>query len=100
MYVLWEGFTHPLKNKIMNKPKAKFPSEDHLIEFIAWSLNIPVSRINPHTDLVDDLYLDQIDRDLLIAALENRFGIYLSSEEVDRIDTVRDASQSLQRHAA
>ena len=78
----------------MNKPKAKFPSEDHLIEFIAWSLNIPVSRINPHTDLVDDLYLDQI------AALENRFGIYLSSEEVDRIDTVRDASQSLQRHAA
>lgn len=78
---------------------SNIPTEDRLIQLIAWSLHIPTSKINPNTDLADDLLLDSIDRTLLIAELENRFGIYLSSEEVDRIDTVRDASQLLQMHA-
>jgi acyl carrier protein len=82
------------------KPNSNFPTEDRLIEMIAWSLHIPVSKINPHTDLADDLCLDPIDRTLLIAELENRLGIFLTSEEVARIDTVRDASQCLQLHTA
>jgi len=63
---------------------------------ISWSLHIPVSRINPNTDFADDLHLDQLDRELLIADLENRLGIYLSQEEVASIETVRDASHFLQ----
>lgn len=78
----------------------KVPSTDLIIEMISWSLHIPVSRINPNTDLVDDLHLDQMDRDLLIADLENRLGIFLSPEEVASIETVRDASRFLQKKAA
>ena len=78
----------------------KVPSTDLIIEMISWSLHIPVSRINPKTDLVDDLHLDQMDRELLIADLENRLGIFLSPEEVASIETVRDASRFLQKKAA
>ena len=78
----------------------KLPTEDHIMDMIAWSLNIPASRINPNTDLISDLNLDPIDRDLLIAHLESRFGIYLSPEEVADISTVRDASRFLRLHAA
>ena len=78
----------------------KIPTTDLIIEMISWSLHIPKSRINPNTDFADDLHLDQIDRDLLIADLENRLGIYLSPEEVASIQTVRDASRYLQKKAA
>lgn len=76
------------------------PSTDLIIKMISWSLHIPVSRINANTDLVDDLHLDQLDRELLIADLENRLGIFLSPEEVASIETVRDASNFLQKKAA
>jgi acyl carrier protein len=81
--------------------KHKWTPEDRIIEMIAWMLNIPSSQINPFTDLVDDLYLDSIDRVLLIAKLESQFGVYLSKEEVASIETVRDASTYfLRKHAA
>lgn len=73
---------------------------DQIIDMISWALNIPVSRINPNTDLIDDLYLDQIDRDLLIAKLESRLGVFLSPDEVAHIRTVRDASLCFSGKAA
>ncbi|MFZ4427633.1 MAG: acyl carrier protein [Saprospiraceae bacterium] len=78
----------------------KIPSTDQIIEMISWSLHIPLSRINPNTDFTDDLHLDQLDLELLIADLENRLGIFLSPEEVASIETVRDASRFLQKKAA
>ena len=80
--------------------KSKWTAEDRIIELIAWELNIPSSRINPHTDLVDDLYLDSLDKDLLIAKLESQFGVFLNQEQAAKIDTVRDASFFLQQNAA
>jgi len=75
-------------------------SEDRIIDVVSWILNIPNNRINPHTDLIDDLYLDALERDLLIARLERVFGIVLSTEEVASIDTIQDAQRCFQRHAA
>jgi acyl carrier protein len=69
--------------------------EQKIIDFIAWELNIPISKLNPNTDFVDDLCLDPIDRDLLIAKLENHTGVYLNQEEAARIATVRDARRYL-----
>ena len=74
-------------------------TEDRVIESVAWELNIPATMLNPYTDLTDDLYLDTIDRDLLIAKLERDFDVILSREEVASIDTIRDATQCIQLHA-
>lgn len=75
-------------------------TEDRVIERIANELNIPVALLNPYTDFIDDLYLDNIDRDLLIARLERDFRVIFSVEEVEKIQTIRDAAQIIQLHAA
>ena len=69
-----------------------------MIETVAWELNIPTTLLNPYTDLTDDLYLDTIDRDLLIAKLERDFDVILSKEEVANIETIRDATHYIQLH--
>ncbi|MEM6378733.1 MAG: phosphopantetheine-binding protein, partial [Bacteroidota bacterium] len=61
---------------------------------------ISTTLLNPYTDLIDDLYLDPIDRDLLIARLERDFKVVLSHEEVARIQTIRDASRFIHLHQA
>lgn len=75
-------------------------TEDRVIKQVAGELKISATMLNPYTDLIDDLYLDTIDRDLLIAKLERNFGVVLSYEEVARIQTIRDASQFIQLHKA
>jgi acyl carrier protein len=75
-------------------------TEDRVIEKIAYELNIPIALLNPYTDFVDDLYLDKIDRSLLIAKLERDFNVILSKEEVARIQTVRDTAQLIHLYAA
>jgi len=75
-------------------------TEDRVINQVAGELKISATMLNPYTDLIDDLYLDNIDRDLLIAKLERSFGVVLSYEEVARIQTIRDASQFIQLHKA
>lgn len=59
-----------------------------------------MALLNPYTDFVDDLYLDKIDRSLLIAKLERDFNVILSKEEVAHIQTVRDTAQLIHLHAA
>lgn len=67
-------------------------SEDRLIQAISFTLKVPASHIHPYTHLRDDLHLDAVDILLLIAKLENRFHVYLTPEEVESIETVRDAA--------
>ncbi len=75
--------------------------EERLIQQVAWILNISPNQINPNTDFLEDLYLDPIDRDLLIAKLESLYGVYLSREEAATIETIRDAGHYMRiQHAA
>ena len=100
MILLTQIFHHLNCETVVMAKKSKWTAEDRIIELIAWELNIPSSRINPHTDLIDDLYLDSLDKDLLIAKLESQFGVFLNQEQAAKIDTVRDASFFLQQNAA
>ncbi len=75
-------------------------TEDQIIHFISTACKVPSSRIHPHTSLRDDLLLDSIDVLLLIAALENNFKVYLTTEEAEAIDTAYEANYYVQKHAA
>ncbi len=78
----------------------KTTTQDRVIHLISGMCKVPSSRIHPFTSLRDDLHLDSVDMLLLIAALESDFKVYLTSEEADAIETVRDASYFMQRTAA
>lgn len=80
--------------------RTRSTTEDQIIQMISWILDIPRTRINPYTDFIDDLYLDNLERDLLIAKLERSLGIVLSPEEVASIDTIQDVSRCFSQHAA
>lgn len=74
--------------------------QKQIIDLISWRLHVPAQFIYPDTHFTYDLNLDAFDRMMLIAELENHFAVYLSTEEVDAIETVKDASFFLQRKAA
>lgn len=80
--------------------KTNPTTEDQVIEVISWMLNIPTSHIHPYSSLQDDLHLDGIDIMLLIAKMESCFNIYLSPEEAESIETIRDLSNYFLRQAA
>lgn len=75
-------------------------TQDRVIDHISWRLNVPPTRIYPYTRLQDHLHLDALDLMLLIVELESRFNVFLTSEEVEGIETVQDASFLFQKHAA
>lgn len=85
---------------VINTVDQLNPTEGRVIEQIAYELNIPTSLLNPYTDLDDDLYLDALDRSLLIARLEQYFQVMLTKEEVVGIQTIRDAAQLISLHEA
>jgi acyl carrier protein len=61
-----------------------------LIYLVSWILGLPLKNIVPSTDLRTDLNLDGYDFDLLIFRLEGYFHCECTSEEIDRIETVKD----------
>lgn len=71
-----------------------------MIEVISWMLNTPTSHIHPYSSLQDDLHLDGIDIMLLIAKLESSFNIYLTPEEAESIETIRDMTSCFLRRQA
>ena len=73
-------------------------TQTKVIDVISWIANIPSSQICPTTNLKEDLNLDSIDLMVLIVKLEEWFNITLSDEEVERIETVKDASECIHRY--
>ncbi|MEL6864758.1 MAG: acyl carrier protein [Bacteroidota bacterium] len=71
-----------------------------VINLVSWQVKVPTSHLCPTTNLKEDLNLDAIDMLALILYLERWFGIALTAEEVDRIETVKDASDCFNRYIA
>lgn len=72
--------------------------QERIISMTSWVANVPPARICPSTSLKDDLNLDSIDLMLLIVKLEKWFNVTLTSDEVENIETVKDASDYINRY--
>ncbi len=80
--------------------KKRNITQDKIIDFVSWQLNVPTTHIFPSSNLIDDLNLDPLDKMLLIAELESRLNVFLTPEEADNIETIQDVSQFFNSHAA
>ncbi len=69
-----------------------------VINLVSWIIDIPTTRICPTTNFHEDLMLDKIDFSIMILKLEAFFNVSLSAAEVDRIETVKDASYLINRY--
>lgn len=65
--------------------------EQKLVDIIAEQLSVDKNKVVPGASFVDDLGADSLDLVELIMAMEEAFDIEIADEEAEKIVTVQDA---------
>jgi len=65
--------------------------EEKVKRIIAEQLSVEESQVKPEASFINDLGADSLDTVELIMALEEEFGIEISDEEAEKIQTVQAA---------
>ena len=71
--------------------------EHEVIAVVAGITRVPASRVTPDTDLRVDLNVDSLQGLQIVAALEKRFNVELSDEDLDSYTSVRSICAAIQR---
>ena len=69
-------------------------------DIIAEVMNVPKEDITPDTKFVDDLGADSLDIFQIIMGIEEDFDIEIDNEEAEKITTVQDAVDQIQKKKA
>ena len=73
--------------------------EDKVKQIIVDQLGVEAGDVTPASSFVDDLGADSLDRVDLIMALEETFGIEIPDEDAEKIMTVQNAVDYIQKNA-
>ena len=73
--------------------------EDKVKQIIVDQLGVDSGDVTATSSFVDDLGADSLDRVELIMALEETFGIEIPDEEAEKIVTVQNAVDYIQKNA-
>lgn len=65
--------------------------EEKVKQIIAEQLSVDEGQVKPEASFINDLGADSLDTVELIMALEEQFGIEISDEEAEKIQTVQAA---------
>ena len=72
--------------------------EQKVIEIIAVSLGVDPEEVTPEASFVEDLGADSLDTVELVMEFEEEFGIEIPDEDAEKIQTVGDAIEYIQKH--
>jgi acyl carrier protein len=67
-------------------------------QIIAEQLGVDENDISPSSSFVDDLGADSLDTVELVMALEEGFSIEIPDEDAEKIRTVNDAMEYIDKH--
>lgn len=73
--------------------------EDKVKQIIVDQLGVESGDVTAKSSFVDDLGADSLDRVELIMALEETFGIEIPDEDAEKIVTVQNAVDYIQKNA-
>ena len=73
---------------------------EKLQAIVADVLNVSPETITPDTTFVDDLGADSLDIFQIIMGIEEEFDIEIDNEEAEKITTVQDAVDQIQKKKA
>lgn len=71
---------------------------DRLKGIVTEQLGVDEEEITPEASFVDDLNADSLDLVELIMSLEEEFGLEISDEDAEKIQTVGDAASYIEEH--
>ena len=69
----------------------ELPVDERVRELICEQLSVSPDEVTPDATFVGDLSADSLDMVELMMALEEQFGIDISEDQAERIQTVGDA---------
>jgi acyl carrier protein len=72
--------------------------EARLKKIVAEQLSVDEVKIVPEARFTDDLNADSLDLVEMIMSLEEEFGVEIPDEEAEKILTVKDALDYIDRH--
>ncbi|MCB1315494.1 MAG: acyl carrier protein [Leptospiraceae bacterium] len=67
---------------------------------IVEQLGVDESEVTPEAHFIDDLGADSLDTVELVMALEEEFGIEISDEDAEKIQTVGDVTKYIDEHSS
>ena len=73
--------------------------EEKVRQIIVDQLGVEPDDVTPAASFVDDLGADSLDRVELVMALEETFGVEIPDEDAEKISTVKDAVDYIQKNA-
>ncbi len=71
---------------------------DKIKAIIVEQLGVDESEVTNEAHFIDDLGADSLDTVELVMALEEEFGIEISDEDAEKIQTVGDAVKYIEEH--
>ncbi|NPA11137.1 MAG: acyl carrier protein [Epsilonproteobacteria bacterium] len=71
---------------------------DEVKEVIVEQLNVNPEEVKPESKFVEDLGADSLDVVEMIMALEEKFEIEIPDSEAEKIQTVQDVVDYIQKH--
>ena len=74
--------------------------EERIKQIIVEQLGVDEGEVTPTASFVDDLGADSLDTVELVMAFEEAFGIEIPDEDAEKIATVKDAVEYIQKHAS
>lgn len=72
--------------------------EEKITKIICEQLEVDEKDVVPEASFVDDLGADSLDQVELIMAMEEEFGISISDEEAEKIATVKNAIDYIEKN--
>ena len=73
--------------------------EERVKQIIVEQLGVDEAEVTPSASFVDDLGADSLDTVELVMAFEEAFDIEIPDEDAEKIRTVKDAIDYIDKHA-
>ena len=74
--------------------------QDRVIDIVAEQLGVDKNKVTPDTSLVNDLGADSLDTVELVMELEEEFNINIPDDEAEKIQTVGQAIDYIEKARA
>jgi acyl carrier protein len=72
--------------------------EEKVKQIIVDELGVEESEVTPNARVVDDLGADSLDNVELVMRFEEEFGVEIPDEDAEKIQSVRDAIEYIEKH--